>query len=256
MKQSLLERSVELSGSVAALTNRLPAARAAAGREERLAIAVLDGAGCPVITFAASVLSSGGQSFRIASAMIMAAASRRCMFYVVCSRGCVMHCPVCNHPDTKVVDSRLTGDETAIRRRRECEACKYRFSTNEEVEVLNLTIVKRDGRREVYSRDKIERGLTQALEKRPVTDTAFRALVHAVERDIQRIKADEIKSSEIGEIVMKHLKSFDTVAYIRFASVYRQFADVASFTRELEKLSAARTRRILKKKKQRTKKRR
>ncbi len=148
-----------------------------------------------------------------------------------------MHCPVCNHEDTKVVDSRLATDGGAIRRRRECEQCGYRFSTNEEVELLDLTIVKRDGRRESYSRDKLENGLKKSLQKRPVTDASFRALSQRVERDIQRLKSDEITSADLGEIVMNQLKSFDKVAYIRFASVYRQFEDVASFKRELDKLA-------------------
>ena len=151
-----------------------------------------------------------------------------------------MHCPVCGHIDTKVVDSRLSADGHAIRRRRECEACDYRFSTNEEVELLDVTIVKRDGRRESYSRRKLEHGLKKALEKRPVTDASQRALIHAIERDIQRLKEDEITSANLGEIVMNALKSFDKVAYIRFASVYRQFEDVESFTRELEKLERQR----------------
>ena len=149
-----------------------------------------------------------------------------------------MRCPVCNHDDTKVVDSRLSADGNAIRRRRECEACGYRFSTNEEVELLDIAIVKRDARRESYSRDKMEHGLKKALEKRPITDISFHALVHAIERDIQRMKRNEITSMELGEIVMNQLKKFDKVAYIRFASVYRQFEDVESFTRELAKLSA------------------
>ena len=147
-----------------------------------------------------------------------------------------MHCPVCNHEDTRVVDSRLTGEGEAIRRRRECDACGYRFSTNEEVELLDLTVVKRDGSRQAYSREKLEHGLKKALEKRPVTDAAFRALAHGIERDIQRKKTNELTSADIGEIVMSRLKTFDKVAYIRFASVYRQFEDVDSFTRELEKL--------------------
>lgn len=147
-----------------------------------------------------------------------------------------MHCPVCNHEDTRVVDSRLTGEGTAIRRRRECDACGYRFSTNEEIELLDLTVVKRDGVRQAYSREKMEHGLKKALEKRPVTDAAFRTLVHGIERDIQRKKEDELTSADIGEIVMNRLKSFDKVAYIRFASVYRQFEDVDSFSKELEAL--------------------
>ncbi len=153
-----------------------------------------------------------------------------------------MHCPVCNHEDTKVIDSRISTEGATIRRRRECEECGYRFSTNEEVELLDLAIIKRDGRREAYSRVKLEHGLKKALEKRPVTDAAFRSLVHAVERDIQRLKTDQVTSAKLGEIVMNQLKRFDKVAYIRFASVYRQFEDVESFQRELEKLIAARTR--------------
>jgi len=147
-----------------------------------------------------------------------------------------MYCPVCNHEDTKVVDSRLSGDGSTIRRRRECEACGYRFSTSEDVELLDLTVVKRNGQREAYAREKIERGLKKALEKRPVTEAAFRSLVHEIERDIQRAKANELTSADLGEIVMNRLKSFDKVAYIRFASVYRQFEDVDSFLRELSKL--------------------
>lgn len=148
-----------------------------------------------------------------------------------------MHCPVCNYSDTKVVDSRLAGDGSAIRRRRECEDCGYRFSTNEEVELLDLTVIKRDGSREAYSRDKLGSGLKKSLEKRPVTDSAFRSLAHEIERDIQRKKSDELTSAQIGEIVMNRLKTFDKVAYIRFASVYRQFEDVDSFKRELDKLA-------------------
>ncbi len=147
-----------------------------------------------------------------------------------------MYCPVCNHEDSKVVDSRLAGEGASVRRRRECEACGYRFSTHEEVELLDLVIVKRDGGRQTYSRDKLEHGLKKALEKRPITDAAFRTLVHGVERDIQRRKTDELTSADIGDIVMDRLKLFDKVAYIRFASVYRQFEDVDSFTKELEKL--------------------
>ncbi len=151
-----------------------------------------------------------------------------------------MHCPVCSHGDTKVVDSRIATDGATVRRRRECEACGYRFSTNEEVELLDLSIVKRDGRRESYSREKLEHGLKKALEKRPYTDSAFRVLVHAIEREIQRLKSDQVTSEKLRENVMNQLKAFDKIAYIRFASVYRQFEDVESFQRELEKLSAAR----------------
>ncbi len=147
-----------------------------------------------------------------------------------------MHCPVCNHPDSRVVDSRISPDGTIVRRRRECDACEYRFSTSEEMELLGISVVKRDGVREAYSREKIERGLKRALEKRSYTDADFRTLLHAIERDIQRSKAMEIRSSDIGELVMDRLKQFDKVAYIRFASVYRSFEDVRTFQSELESL--------------------
>lgn len=147
-----------------------------------------------------------------------------------------MFCPVCNHEDTKVVDTRLAADGTSIRRRRECDACSYRFSTNEEVELLDLRVVKRDGSREAYSREKIERGLKRALEKRQHTENEVRGLVNSIEREIQRIAGDEITSKQIGEIVIGRLKTFDQVAYIRFASVYRSFEDVSSFKKEIEEL--------------------
>ncbi len=147
-----------------------------------------------------------------------------------------MHCPVCSHTDTKVVDSRLSPDGTSIRRRRECGTCEYRFSTLEEIELLDITVVKRDGHREAYSREKMERGLKRALEKRQHIDAEFRSLVQSIERDIQRRKSSEITSADIGEIVMERLKTFDKVAYIRFASVYRSFEDVKTFRDELSDL--------------------
>lgn len=147
-----------------------------------------------------------------------------------------MNCPVCKSKDTKVVDSRISADGLSIRRRRECEKCSYRFSTIEEVELLDLTVVKGDGRREAYSRDKVIRGLKKALEKRSYTEPAFKKLVHNIERDIQKKKRGELTSEEIGEVVINRLKSFDKVAYIRFASVYRQFEDVQTFQKELNKL--------------------
>ena len=147
-----------------------------------------------------------------------------------------MRCPLCNFDDTKVVDSRIIADGLSIRRRRECMECEYRFSTVEGVEILDLTVVKRDGRREPYLREKMEVGLKKALEKRSNDPEEFRSLVGAIERDIQKKKKDEIESEEIGEIVMAHLRTFDTVAYIRFASVYRAFTDVKTFQEELDKL--------------------
>jgi len=147
-----------------------------------------------------------------------------------------MRCPICNNSDTKVIDSRLTGDGIGIRRRRECERCDHRFSTVERVELLDLAVVKRDGRREMYRREKIAGGLRKALEKRPYTEDQFQKLMGEIERDLQRAKKDEITSKEIGEIVMERLRRFDQVAYIRFASVYRSFEDVDQFARELKGL--------------------
>ncbi len=146
-----------------------------------------------------------------------------------------MYCPICNK-DTKVVDSRLSTDGMGIRRRRECLSCEYRFSTTEEMEILDLTIVKNDGRREAYSREKMIKGVTMSLEKRPYTKERLKKLVHTIERDIQRRKVSELTSAEIGDIVIARLRSFDKVAYIRFASVYRQFEDVQTFQKELNSL--------------------
>jgi transcriptional repressor NrdR len=150
-----------------------------------------------------------------------------------------MHCPVCDHESTSVVDSRTGNEGDVIRRRRVCDACGHRFSTLEEIHLLDLIVVKRDGKRESYDREKLVRGLRRALEKRQHTDAEFRALIHAVERDIQREGESEITSEAIGSIVMKELKAFDEVAYIRFASVYRKFEDVDSFQRELDILMRA-----------------
>ncbi|OGL96061.1 transcriptional regulator NrdR [Candidatus Uhrbacteria bacterium RIFOXYB12_FULL_58_10] len=161
-----------------------------------------------------------------------------------------MRCPVCNNSDTKVVDSRLSVDGMNIRRRRECEKCNFRFSTLEEMELLGLTVVKRDGRRESYSREKMVKGLEKALEKRPYTEMNLQQLVHKMERDIQKKRRGELTSREIGEILMKHLKGFDKVAYIRFASVYRSFDDVKTFEQELRSLlSPTKVARIRRKKK-------
>jgi transcriptional repressor NrdR len=150
-----------------------------------------------------------------------------------------MHCPICSHDDTRVVDSRLSPDGTSIRRRRECGACEYRFSTFEEVELLDIRVVKRDGSKEMYTREKLERGVRKALEKRSHTDSDVRGLIHAMERGIQKLKSTEVKTSDIGEIVMKHLRKFDKVAYIRFASVYRSFEDVKTFQDELKRLESS-----------------
>ena len=147
-----------------------------------------------------------------------------------------MKCPSCHHHDTSVLDSRVTDEGLAIRRRRECDTCGYRFSTIEEVEILNLTVVKRDGRREPYNRTKVENGLQKALEKRSFTSDRLKKLIGQIERDIQVRGRTEITSHQIGELIMKRLLRVDQVAYIRFASVYRQFPDVESFSQELKRL--------------------
>ena len=147
-----------------------------------------------------------------------------------------MRCPACNVSDTKVLDSRVASDGFSIRRRRECLKCGFRFSTYEEVEILDLTIVKRDGRKESYSRDKLVSGLKKALEKRPITDENFKKLVSRIERDLQLLRKNEITSQQVGQAVMKELRKTDQVAYIRYASVYESFKDAQTFHRELNKL--------------------
>lgn len=148
-----------------------------------------------------------------------------------------MKCPVCYFQDTKVIDSRVAVDGFSIRRRRECLKCGFRFSTYEELEILELTVVKRDGRREAYSREKMVRGLKRALEKRPITEENFKKLVHLIERDLQILKKEELTSEQVGYSVMKQLKKIDKVAYIRYASVYQSFKDLAEFKKELNKLA-------------------
>ena len=147
-----------------------------------------------------------------------------------------MKCPVCYHQDTKVVDSRVASEGLSIRRRRECLKCGFRFSTYEEIEILDLTIVKRDGHKEMYNRDKLTKGLKRSLEKRPVTDDQFKKLVNLIERDLQALRKNEATSDKVGQIIMKQLKKVDQIAYIRFASVYHSFKDVQTFQRELNKL--------------------
>ena len=135
------------------------------------------------------------------------------------------------------MDSRPVEEGTAIRRRRACEKCEFRFSTYEEIEILDLTVVKKNGSKQLFSKDKLERALRLPMDKRPYTDEQFRKLVSGIEIDIQRKAKDgELSSAEIGDIVMKKLKKFDKVAYIRFAAVYRQFEDVEEFKAELQKL--------------------
>ena len=147
-----------------------------------------------------------------------------------------MRCPVCNNRNTSVVDTRASGDDLAVRRRRECDKCHYRFSTVEEVELLDIIVVKEDSHRESYMRDKVENGIKRSLTKRPYTNENFNHLIQNIERDIQKKRQREIASQEVGEIVMKQLKNFDKVAYIRYASVYRDFKDVKTFAKELKKI--------------------
>jgi len=147
-----------------------------------------------------------------------------------------MICPVCYHQDTKVIDSRVASDGLSIRRRRECLKCGFRYSTFEEIEILDLTVHKRDDKKENYSREKIIKGLKKSLEKRPVSEDKFKQLIHLIERDIQKLKKNEVNSDEIGQIIMNQLKKVDKVAYIRFASVYQAFEDVDTFKKELNKL--------------------
>lgn len=147
-----------------------------------------------------------------------------------------MKCPSCDHEETRVLDSRMNEQDNTVRRRRECGQCGFRFSTREETEILNLSVIKRDGTTEAYSREKLAGGLSRALQKRPVTSQEFRTLVAAIERDIYVSARTEIKASQIGEIAMRHLKRLDKVAYIRFASVYREFRDVHTFYDEINKL--------------------
>lgn len=145
-----------------------------------------------------------------------------------------MHCPFCRAADTRVLDSRDSAEGTIIRRRRECESCKRRFTTYERVEELNPLVVKKDGRREPFDREKLIAGLKKACEKRPVSSEQLDALVQELERKLQETGEKEVNSTLIGELAMKRLHELDEVAYVRFASVYRSFRDIAEFMDELK----------------------
>ena len=144
-----------------------------------------------------------------------------------------MRCPFCGHKEDKVVDSRATAEESAIRRRRECLKCGKRFTTYEYVEEVSLLVIKKDGRREAFDRKKVLAGIIRACEKRPVSVEKMEDVVTQVERAIQKKSDREVQASRIGELVMEKLKLIDDVAYVRFASVYRQFKDVGQFMVEL-----------------------
>jgi len=147
-----------------------------------------------------------------------------------------MKCPICHFADTKVIDSRVAVDGFSIRRRRECLKCNFRFSTYEEMEILDISILKRDGRKEAYNREKMVGGLKKALDKRSISDDDFKKLVNRIERDIQISGKNEILANAVGKIIMKHLRKVDQVAYIRFASVCESFADLEAFRSELDSL--------------------
>lgn len=147
-----------------------------------------------------------------------------------------MICPKCESKNTRVLDSRETDGNKAVRRRRECEACKNRFTTFERVETSNFVVVKKDGTREQYEREKVEKGIWTACQKRKVTQDQVTKVINDLEERWSKI-GKEVPSKEIGEGIMDALKELDDVAYIRFASVYRQFKDLQSFQKELSKLS-------------------
>ena len=149
-----------------------------------------------------------------------------------------MKCPFCKQPDSRVIDSRAADDGTTIRRRRECSACSRRFTTYEVVEKLPLMVVKRDNRREPFSRDKLLTGIIRSCDKRDISMEQITNFVEEIERDIRNQTEPEVPSEKIGEIVMERLKDFDEVAYIRFASVYRKFDDITNFIEALETLRA------------------
>ena len=147
-----------------------------------------------------------------------------------------MKCPFCNQDNTRVVDSRPADDNTAIRRRRMCDACGKRFTTYEKVETIPLIVIKKDQNREQFDRSKIEAGVLRACHKRPVSAELIHRLVDDVETEVFNLEEREIPSSVIGEIVMDKLKDLEAVAYVRFASVYREFKDVNTFMDELKKM--------------------
>ena len=150
-----------------------------------------------------------------------------------------MLCPYCNNTETKVVDSRDTNDGKAIRRRRECEKCQARFSTYEEMEIMRLSVIKRDGSRQEYDRRKIEIGFHKALEKRPVSEEKINKAIGDIEYEIQAKEGSEISSKEIGKLILEKLKEMDDVGYLRFASVYKSFKSADSFRKEMEKMEGA-----------------
>ena len=146
-----------------------------------------------------------------------------------------MRCPYCNQDNTRVVDSRPVEETNSIRRRRLCDSCGRRFTTYENVETITLTVIKKNLNREKYDRNKLINGVRRACYKRPIASDKLESMIDAIEGDIFNAEDKEISSTKIGEIVMSHLKDLDSVAYVRFASVYREFKDVCTFMDELKK---------------------
>ena len=147
-----------------------------------------------------------------------------------------MKCPFCQAQDTKVIDSRPADDNSSIRRRRQCESCNKRFTTYEKLETIPLMVIKKDDSRENFDRSKIEYGIIQSCHKRPVSTVVIRKTVDDIENQIYSMEVSEIPTRRIGELVMEKLKDLDEVAYVRFASVYREFKDVNTFVDEIAKL--------------------
>ena len=151
-----------------------------------------------------------------------------------------MKCPFCLHEDDKVIASRSSNEDRSVRRRRECIKCKRRFTTYEYIEEVPLMVIKKDGRREAFDRNKIISGVLKACEKRPVSMEKVEAVVDKVEKELQKSFDKEVKAQVVGELVMEHLHKLDEVAYVRFASVYRQFKDINHFMKELKDLLSKR----------------
>lgn len=147
-----------------------------------------------------------------------------------------MKCPYCNEADTKVIDSRPADDNSSIRRRRQCGQCGKRFTTYEKLETMPLMVIKKDSSRETYDRAKIEAGVIHSCHKRPVSSQQINSLIDEIENQVFNMEEKEVETSVIGELVMNKLKQLDEVAYVRFASVYREFKDVNTFMEELGKL--------------------
>ena len=165
-----------------------------------------------------------------------------------------MRCPFCGHLEDKVVDSRESKEGDSIRRRRECLVCARRFTSYERIDEIPYMVVKKDGRRETFGRNKILAGLLRACEKRPISSAQLEAIVDEVEKAVQDAPDRELSTNDIGKIIMRRLKTLDKVAYVRFASVYLEFEDVSEFMSELKVLVRSRDKAVSKKKPKRTKK--